>query len=244
MIKAMSEVFQRLKTFLINPSDQDLHTERMKHEYPEVARSLHAIAQTIWLDPSSTKRKIATAFALGESIGVTSAHVVENWENFTYLHLTAQGAKHPVPLSEPFIFLGPQNPKIIDAHANFLDFAIFHIPKGARLSPIVEWRRPSVDEKVFCLGFPPPENKSQTLYRKPAIIAGTVVDIDGESIQIHPDLITIRPEGTSGGPVVDAQGRLLGVQVAFDPRIRDIYATTAQTISTTLLKLHNGGQFK
>lgn len=136
----------------------------------------------------STDRAIGSGFAVSENEVVTNAHVISDARKISIL-----------------TYNGEEIPAVVEAYDEQLDLAVLSIERGTLLPlPFASLEEVQAGDDVYAVGAP----KSMAYTLTKGIISSKSRMIQGqEYIQVDAAV----NEGNSGGPLLDAEGHVLGV---------------------------------
>lgn len=144
-----------------------------------------------------TDSKVASGVHIGNGFILTAQHVVEKSAEITFL-LDNSSTIHTA--------------KVLWANYDY-DVALIHAPMEDVASSELSCRTPSVGEPVTAIG----NLNGHRFFRSPGVVATELEDVD----RWH-DVYAVAGAnggGMSGGPVLDAEGRIVGLTVAGPGRI-------------------------
>ncbi len=159
-----------------------------------------------------------TAFVAGDNLAVTNAHVVAGERD---TRVATNDGRH---LDATVVAFDPNR-----------DLAVLHVP-GLGL-PALELGQAQVDDRGALFGHP----GGGALRQAPVRIAEQIVARGTDIARAHPTerevfvLAAVTAPGDSGGPIVDASGRVVGVMFAYDiSRQTTAYALTRTELDAVL----------
>jgi TonB family protein len=161
-----------------------------------------------FIERTDPYQSIGTAFAIGANSFVTAAHVLAAAAGSQYgapALRAADGTVHPITNIEKF--------------SAFEDFVVFSLADDLKSAPLPVSRSPHVDDRVAAVGNALGEG---IVIRDGLFTSETPEEQDGRWKWIR--FSAAASPGNSGGPLLDAEGNVIGVVIAKSPNENLNYA--------------------